>query len=583
MSFIDMKSSRFRIILMSCLIFVFSLLLVGRLYVLQIVNGSDFQDRADRQYVKTAGTIFDRGSIYFSDKDGNVVSAAGIKTGFTIAINPKKIKNAAETCQKIKSNIPGINCEDFISKAAEPNATYREVAKRISEEEIKPVMADILDKDLVGVSVYKDKWRYYPANNLASHALGFVAYKGDDLTGRYGLERTYESTLERKENGAFVNFFAEMFSNIENTVSDDTSLEGDVITTIEPTVQAYLETELEKVHTKYDSDNVGGIIINPKNGEIYAMALKPDFNLNEFNLESDPAIYSNDLVESVKEMGSIIKPITMAVGIDTGKVTADTTYNDKGFMVVENKTISNFDQKGRGVITMQEALGKSLNTGFIYVQQLIGNKTFSDYFKKFGLGDKSGIDLPNEATGLTENLNSPRSIEYATASFGQGIAFNPIVAARAISVLANGGYLVTPHVAKAIKYKLGYTKDIQYPIGEQVIKKETSEAITRMLVNDFDVYFQDGKSKNPKYSIAEKTGTAQIALPNGRGYYEDKYLHTFFGYLPAYDSQFLVLLYTTNPHGAQYASESLGPTFVELSQFLIDYYQIPPDREPKAN
>lgn len=577
-SYVDMKSSRFRILAMSVSIFLFALVLIARLYMLQIVNAEDYQERADRQYVKSAGSLFDRGSIYFSDKDGNVVSAAGIKTGFTIAINPKKITNPQSTCEKIKVNVASLNCEDFVNKANDKNASYKEVAKRISEEEIKPVMADILDKDLVGVSVYKDKWRYYPADSLASHVLGFVAFKGNDLEGRYGLERTYEQMLERKQKGAFVNFFAEMFSNIESTVSESESLEGDIITTIEPTVQAYLESELEKIQQKYQSENVGGLIMNPKNGEIYAMAVKPDFNLNEFNLETNPAIYSNDMVESVKEMGSIVKPITMAVGIDTGKVTAETKYNDRGVITVENKGISNFDGKGRGMITMQEALGKSLNTGFVYVEQQIGNKVFADYFKAFGLDKKSGIDLPNEAAGLTKNLESPRSIEYATASFGQGIAFNPIVAARAISVLANGGYLVTPHIAKSIKYKLGYTKDIQYPIGEQVIKKETSEAITRMLVADFDIYFQDGRSKNPQYSIAEKTGTAQIALPNGRGYYEDKYLHTFFGYLPAYDSNFLVLLYNTNPQGVLYSSESLGPTFVEISQFLIDYYQIPPDR-----
>ncbi len=574
-----MKAIRFRIRLISVLVIIIAVVLISKLYLLQIVHGEEFKDKADRQYVSNAGNLFDRGSIYFSDKDGNLVSAAGIKTGYTIAINPQKINDSdpGMLCDKIKKSVIEIDCPDFKLKAANASSTYKEIIKRVNEKEIQPV----IDQKLSGVSVYKDKWRYYPADNLASHAVGFIAYnaKGNNLVGQYGLERSYEKTLERSSNGAFVNFFAEMFSNIEKSASSDQSLEGDVITTIEPTLQAHLEEDLQKIKTQYNSQNVGGLIINPKNGEIYAMAVKADFNLNEFGQEKDPGIYSNDIVESVKEMGSIVKPLTMAAGIDTGKLTAQSTYNDKGSVEVDgNRTISNFDKRGRGIITLQQALGESLNTGFVYVTNVIGNKTLADYFYKFGLGDKSGIDLPNEAKGLTDNLKSPRSIEYDTASFGQGIAFNPIVAARAISVLANGGYLITPHLARSVRYKLGYTKDIQYPIGEQVIKKETSEAVTRMLVTDFDQFFQKGKSKNPQYSIAEKTGTAQIALPNGRGYYEDKYLHTFFGYLPAYDPKFLVVLYTTDPRGAQYSSETLGPTFVELTKFLIDYYQIPPDR-----
>jgi cell division protein FtsI/penicillin-binding protein 2 len=175
-------------------------------------------------------------------------------------------------------------------------------------------------------------------------------------------------------------------------------------------------------------------------------------------------------------------------------------------------------------------------------------------------------------------LNAPRDLEYANASFGQGIATTPIATVRALSALANGGTLVTPHIVKEIKYKIGITKPIKYPEGKRVIKEETSEAITRILVENFDTYFQEGRAMNPRYSIAEKTGTAQIPLPNGKGYYDDRNLHSFFGYLPAYEPRFLVFLYTVAPNGVQYSSQSLGPAFVDITKFLINYYELPPDR-----
>jgi cell division protein FtsI/penicillin-binding protein 2 len=238
----------------------------------------------------------------------------------------------------------------------------------------------------------------------------------------------------------------------------------------------------------------------------------------------------------------------------------------------------NFDKKGRGVIPMQEAMGYSLNTGFVFLSQKIGHDNFRKYFTAFGLGSRTGIDLPNEARGLIDNLNSPRDLEYGTASFGQGIAITPLETVRALSAIANGGTLITPHVVRQINYTAGLPKVISYPPGPQVIKPETSKAVTDMLITDFDQYFENGAAKNPHYSIAEKTGTAQIALPHGGGYYPDRNLHSFFGYLPAHDPKFLVFLYAVNPQGVPYSSLSLGPAFVDITKFLINYYELPPDR-----
>lgn len=568
------RESALRLRVISILLFCFAILLITKLYLLQIVHGSEFAEKADRQYVSTSGQVFDRGAIYFEDKDGNLISGATLKNGFLMAINPTKVTDPSGECQKIKGVIGDFDCANFEMRAAKKNDTYEEVAKQVEEDPAQKVA----DLNLPGLTLYKDKWRYYPGGTLAAHVLGFIGYKGNELAGRYGLESTYESTLKRDDNDAYVNFFAEMFADINKTIEHNDELEGDIITTIDPTTQGYLEEQIEKVKNEFNADTVGGIIINPSNGEIYAMALTPTFDPNNFQNVSNSSVFTNSLVEDVYEMGSVIKPLTMAAAIDTGVVNANTTYDDTGSVTLNNSTIYNFDKQGRGVITIQQALGQSLNTGFVFVEKQIGNKTFADYMRNFGLGTKTGIDLPNEGTGLISNLNSPRDIEYATASFGQGIAMTPVEAVRAWSALANGGTLITPHIGKSISYKLGYSKDLTYPSGQRVIKQTTSEEITRMLVVDYDTYFQNGASKNPHYSIAEKTGTAQIALPNGKGYYPDRYLHSFMGYLPAYNPKFLVFLYAVNPQGVQYSSESLGPIFVDMTKFLINYYNIPPDR-----
>jgi cell division protein FtsI/penicillin-binding protein 2 len=339
-----------------------------------------------------------------------------------------------------------------------------------------------------------------------------------------------------------------------------------------------LEKEISTVQTKYSSKITGGIIIDPTTGEIYGMAVSPTFDLNKFNEEKNISLFNNPLVEGLYEMGSIIKPLTIAAGLDTGAVTADTKYNDTGSVTLDKSTFYNYDHKARGMINIQEVLNQSLNVGTAYVQNKTGKKVFADYMRAFGLEEETGIDLPGENHGRLENLKSPRDIEYATASFGQGISLTPIATVRALSALANGGKLITPHVVNKINYTSGIFNNISY-INEakQVIKKETSEEISRMLTVVVDKALLNGKESLPHYSVAAKTGTAQIAKPGG-GYYDDRWLHSFFGYFPSYNPRFLVFLYTVEPKGAGFASHTLTGPFMNITKFLINYYNIAPDR-----
>lgn len=564
-----MKSnSVIRIRILSFFIIAFGLFIIARLYILQIVEHDAYTAKADKQYSRTSSSLFSRGTIYFTNRDETLISAATLKTGFTLAINPQLVDNPDVMYNKLNPVVP-LAYDSFIAKATKKNDPYEEIAKRVDYT----LEGKLNDLNIKGLQLYKDRWRYYPAGNLASHVIGFLGYKGDEYAGRYGLESYYENTLKRSDS-TYVNFFAQIFANIQNS-SDDFS-EGDIVTSIEPHVQAFFQDELKKVNEQYKSEYTAGIIMNPKTGEIYAMAVDPTFDLNNTKNEKSINIFSDPLVENVYELGSVIKPLTVATGIDTGKITPDSTYYDSGFITVNGKKISNFDGKERGTVTIQTALSESLNVGMAHIVSLVGNKTLTDYFKKFGLAEKTNIDLPNEAKNLIDNLDSNRDIEHVTASFGQGIALSPISAIRSLSSIANGGYLVHPHIVTRIDYKLGNSKTISYPLTDRVIQANTSETVTRMMVKSVDQYLQNGKYKMPQYSIAVKTGTAQIA--SGGVYSKDDFLHSFVGFAPAYNPRFIIFIYTVKPRGVQYSSESLSPAFFDTMQFLLNYYEVPPDR-----
>ncbi len=568
----ERASSRIR--LLSILILAFALALCAKLYFLQIVHGSSFADKADRQYVQPVASLFDRGTIYFKTKSGDLLSAATLKNGFTLSINPKLLENSEEAYGKINAIYP-IDHADFIAKAGKKDDPYEELGKRLPQDKADAIVA----LKITGVSLAKESWRFYPAGDLASHALGFVGYKGDALVGRYGLEKYYDDLLSRSGESVHVNFFAEIFSDISKTLFETEGNEGSVVTTLEPTVQDELQKQLELFNQDWHPEVAGGIVIDPNDGSIYAMALTPTFDPNSYGKEKDPAVFTNRLVESRYEMGSIIKPLTMAAGIDSGTITANSTYDDKGCIELNTKKICNFDGKPRGVVPMQEILNQSLNLGASFIALKMGNEKFSQYMQAYGFSEETGIDVPGEIHGDISNLlESTRNVEHATASYGQGIALTPIETARALSALANGGYLVNPHLATRIDYKLGYSKDLSFGDKKQILQTKTTDEVTRMLVEVVDKALRHGAVKNEHFSVAAKTGTAQIANPAGGGYYADRYLHSFFGYFPAYKPRFLVFLYAVNPKGANYASETLTDPFINLTKFLINYYSLSPDR-----
>jgi cell division protein FtsI/penicillin-binding protein 2 len=547
-------------------------IIVIRLFSLQVVNSKRYQARAEKQYVTPSGNIFDRGNIYFTTKDGTTVAAATVENGFKAAIKPIDVTDPTQAYAELNAVVPTAQA-DFLAAAAKKKNPYEEVAVHLNQQQAHALTAD----KIPGLTLYQDKWRYYPGGPLAAKAIGFVSYKDTTLVGSYGLEEYYNDVLSRNSDNFYVNFFAEIFANIQSTLFKNTASTGDVVTSIEPTVQAQLEQTIAGVQQKWSSQAVGGIVMDPYTGEIIAMAQVPSFDLNNYGAQTDPGIYSNPMVQNVYEMGSIVKPLIMAAAIENHVVTPATTYDDKGSVVISGKTIYNFDKRGRGPGTsMQDVLNQSLNTGMIYVEQHMGQAMFKDYLlNKYQFGKKTGIDLPGEVNGIVSGLNSSNDVNYASAAFGQGVAAAPISIVRGFALLANGGYLVTPHLATAIDKQDGTVKTLEYPKTGPVLQPETLATMTTMLTHVVD----DGYHRaQPRYTVAAKTGTAQIANPNGGGYYTDRNLHSMIGFFPATHPKYLIYFYNYYPKNILYSIQTLGDPFFSMVQFLANYYNIPPDR-----
>ncbi len=551
-----------------------ALLLLGRAFYIQIIRHDHYTALADKQYVSKVSENFDRGNIYFSSYKGTLVPAANLYTYYRLAITPNLVKDPQKLYEDLNKIIP-LDQESFIKRASKEDDPYEEVAKDLSLEQVNAIKL----LKIKGIIFVKDNKRSYPQEEVGAKIIGFVGNDGTRVKGQYGLERYYDDTLTRGNSNVSVNFFAELFADIENTiVSNKDRQEGDVVTTIDAEAARVLYSTLKETRKTWNSDSIGGIIMDPKTGRIIAMESLPEYDPNQFSIVKDSSVFLNQSVSSVYEMGSIIKPITLAAALDAGVVTEETTYNDTGFRDLNGYKVRNFDGKPRGEgTTMQTILDKSLNVGIVFLVEQLGIDHFQSYFKKFGIGEETGIDLPGEASGLIKNIDSNVLVDNATAGFGQGIAITPIQTVRALATLGNGGKLVTPHLTDSVIYKNGDVKKIVQDEGEQVISPLTSEIISRMLVHVVDTALKNGEYKMDRYSIAAKTGTAQMVRPGG-GYYEDRYLHSFFGYFPAYEPRFIIFLFHTHPKGAEYASATLTDPFFKLVKFLISYYEIPPDR-----
>lgn len=522
------------------LAFVFTLaffLLGLHLFKLQVRLGSDFKARAEAQS-RSEDEAVERGQIYFTDKNNNQIIAALNREYPLIYVVPREIEDT-ERASVFISEMSGESKDKIVKLLSKKNSLYVPIVLKANANQL-----DMIKKSgIKGIYNKTQLNRFYPFGDLGAHVLGFVGLADDNkMVGRYGIERLYEKDLVRAED-------------------------HDVHLTIDRNIQAEAHDILIDLIKNHSAKGGTIIVQEPLTGKILTLENQISFDPNEYQ-KANVSDFLNTSLQAVYEPGSVLKIITMALALDAHKITKDTTYIDSGEVTLNGKTIKNWNHKAYGLTTMTQIIEKSINTGAVFVERQLGHNAYRAGLTKFGLGEKLGINLPGELSGSLKNLykKSISDVDFATASFGQGISLTPLQLINAVSAIANSGVLMRPYI----------TDDTKPKKIRNVISSVAAEQVKDMMVSAVD------KAKIASinnYSIAGKTGTAQIPdLINGG--YKEKFIHTYVGFAPANDPKFVVLIKLDDPVGAEVAASTVVPAFRQMAQFILNYYNIAPDRLP---
>jgi len=544
--------------------FLFSATIFSRLVFLQILNRQFWTALGEGQQNDVSPITGRRGEIFFQQGEPLAIN----KAAKYVFICPKEIKNKEETAQ-ILSEALNIKQDELFEKVSETRL-FEPVKHKLSEEE----QQKIKEANIPGVYLEDEVVRYYPQKNLASHVVGFLA---GDNTGQYGVEGFYNDILSGKE--ILASNEKGPFGYLLFSDSYKASKGADIFLTIDSSIQFKAEELLSKWQEKLGFEAGEILVLEPNSGEVLALAVAPSFDPNFYWQTEDLRVFQNPFAQKLFEPGSVLKPVVMAAGLNEGKITPQTKYIDKGILHIGGWPIENYGKYVWGEQTMTGVLEKSINTGAVFAEQQIGHKTFLKYLEKFGLFEETGIDLQGEV--FSENLEFKKGYEinYATASYGQGIEITPIQLVRVFATIANQGKMPKLHLVSKI-IENGQEKQLNFANQEQIISPEAASQITAMLISVVENGFAKS-AKVPGYWIAGKTGTAQISWPVldiQRAGYSDKTWQTFVGFAPALSPQFLIMVRLTDPK-TKTAEYSAVPIFQELAQYIIDYWGIVPNYE----
>jgi len=554
------------------LIFLFWAVIIAKLFFIQIQNYSFYKALAQGQQKLITQIQGRRGEIFL--KDGQDLKPLAVnRTWPFIYAWPTEIKNKEEVADRL-GQILNLEKEEILEKIKNEESLFVILKQKLTEEEVQ----NLKKSNLSGIYLGEEKLRDYPLESFASHLLGFF---GGEKRGQYGLEDFYNEILEGEEGileGERIFGKPLIFSNFSPDKEG-----SDLILTIDYNVQFMAEKLLKEAKEKFEIEEGQIIVIDPDSGKVFALAHFPSFNPNNYFEEKDFEIFKNGAIQKIFEPGSVFKPIVIAAALNEEKITPQTTYYDEGFVKIGGETILNYGGKIWGQRTMTEVLEKSINTGAIFAERQVGHDLFLKYIEKFGFFEKTGIDLQGEIFSQNEEFKKGYEINFATASFGQGIGITPIQLVRAFCAIANGGklvkpYLVDPHTKQGQGAEGAQIDEVSPYYGVGVISPRTSNQLTAMLVSVVENGF--GKAaKIPGYFIAGKTGTGQIpwsSLGIEKKGYSEKTIQTFVGYAPAFNPKFLILVKFDNPN-TKTAEYSAVPIFRELAEYIIHFWQIPPD------
>ncbi len=538
--------SKLKIRLVISIFFLISVFLGYSLAKIQIVEHKYYKAMAQGQqafnYLRG-----ERGSVFFS---GGEILASNLNLS-NILINPLQIEDKDHFLKEVSSFLE-IEEDELLEKINRNSRAFK-IEENVKDGRVE----EVINLGISGIYPLEERKRFYPQENMASHLIGFLG--GEDI-GQYGVEGYYEDKLKGDEIlGRRISFFEAEASKGSN-----------IVLTIDYNIQFMAERLLQEAEETLNIEGGSIIVANPRTGEIMAMANLPNYNPNNYSRE-EMSLYKNPSIQKLFEPGSISKAITLAGAINEGSITPDTEYLDTGEVRIGGHTLRNYGRRSYGRVTMTEVLEKSINTGAVLAADKMGKDAFVEYLERFGFLSLTGIDLAGEV--YSENLEFKRGydVNYATASYGQGINITPIQLLASFFPITNNGKSLTPYLLKE--------ENIEREVRE-VISPETALKVTSMLVDVIEKGF-GRQARIPGYYIAGKTGTSQIPWPvlgvNKRGY-SDKTWQSFLGFAPAFNPRFLILVKLDNP-SARTAEYSAMPIFRELAKYIIDYLQIPPDYE----
>ncbi|MFB6181982.1 MAG: peptidoglycan D,D-transpeptidase FtsI family protein [Candidatus Magasanikbacteria bacterium] len=588
------------------------LAVIGRLTILMVFKHDFYSALAKGSHEIYSKLVPERGKIYTQGVQASTKYPVAINRDyFLVFANARNIKGESQaekaidkvfeiiSVEEIKNNKPQKDQKKDKEKQKEINdkKTESKIKKKLIEEIIQnekdpyiPIKTKVGVKkakkikglDLPGINTVRKSYRYYPEGDFAGPILGFVGRNEEgEKVGRYGAEGYWDSELSGK--GGFIEGVKSASGFWIPTMSGDIKEPrdgADITLTIDRAIQYKACKKLRKAKEKYKAESASLILMNPKTGAIRAMCSQPDFNPNKYSEVETISQYNNSTIYKPYEVGSIFKPIVMAAALDKDVIEPETEFKDPGVIKDLCMTpIRNSREKQYDKTDMTGVLEKSINTGMVHVAKKLGKKDMVQYIEDFGFGTKTGVRLNTERPGDISSLYKTEGDEIgcygATASFGQGITATPIQMVTAYSALANNGKLPRPYIVKKIEYESGKVERREPKTRNRVITEETSSLIRGMLTS----VVKQGHAATAGeqgYYVAGKTGTAQISGKTG-GYSEDTN-HSFVGFAPSNDPKFVLLVKFHKPD-RRFSASTAAPTFGKITDFLLDYYQIPPSKK----
>ncbi|WP_400163191.1 stage V sporulation protein D [Brevibacillus sp. TJ4] len=538
--------------------------LITRLGYVQLVEGPKLADMAGDLLKRDIKFQPDRGRIL--DRNGNeLVTNMSVPT--VVAV-PAQIKNPEETAKQL-AIILG-QSEEEVFKAITKRAMANDKipgGRKISEETARKIQ----ELNLPGIYLAGDSKRFYPNGTMAAHILGFT---GVDNQGLTGLEKIYDPFLKGKEG--YVSFPSDATGRIMPGGSEEyvAPVDGmDMYLTIDSQIQAFIERELDQAVVAYQPDDVLAIAMNPKTGEILGMGSRPTFQPDKYQ-EYPSEVYNRNLpIWKTYEPGSTFKIVTLAAALNEGVINLNEGFYDPGYITVAGKRLRCWKRQGHGQETMLEVVENSCNPGFVTMGQRLQKERLFEYIKKFGFGQKTGVDLIGEENGLLFSLDRVGPVELGTTSFGQGVSVTPIQQMAAVSAAINGGKLMKPYIAK--EWRDSVTNDI---IGRtlptevrQVISPEVSAQV-RYALESVVARGTGGKAYIEGYRVGGKTGTAQ-KVRNGR-YVDGEYIVSFIGFAPADDPQILVYFAVDNPKALAFGGLIAAPSVKSIIESSLQHLNV---------